>query len=57
MSKKGKDFESGKGQTSIYGNFLVIAEKWTLTSEHLWWRVTPHEHLIKMIQYILRWTC
>jgi hypothetical protein len=27
MSKKGKDFESGNGWTSIYGNFLVIAEK------------------------------
>jgi hypothetical protein len=27
MSKKCKNFEYGKCQTSIYGNFLVIAEK------------------------------
>jgi hypothetical protein len=27
MSKKCKNFESGKCRTSIYGNFLVIAEK------------------------------
>jgi hypothetical protein len=27
ISKKCKKFESGKCRTSIYGNFLVIAEK------------------------------
>jgi hypothetical protein len=27
MSKKCKDFESGICRTSIYGNFLVIAER------------------------------
>jgi len=27
MDKKRKNFESGKCRTSIYGNFLMIAEK------------------------------
>ena len=31
MVKKRKNSESGKCRTSIYGNFLVIAEKWTLS--------------------------